>query len=127
MKKPQDSMSIEEFDQFLEGIYYDRISKQMGRASTVLNLGESLSRKDAVDFTLTVFSIVPDKYAPMAFGPGYYLEAYRGTRRALGEVSVPLFLRRGDEVIAACFGNDEEQADFAFRKIERDVFRDLIQ
>jgi hypothetical protein len=65
-----------------------------------LAIGESLSRRDATDLVLSVFNLLPD--TTIAFGPGYYLKAYRGARKGVEGIAPDVFDQRAKALGVAC-------------------------
>jgi RHS repeat-associated protein len=103
---------------------YAQTVKILGKTSNVLSLGESLSRRDATDFTLTLFSLLPTNGIP--FGPGYLKEAYRGAKQSISKMAPNVLNQRLSALAAACTGLGEEAVQERLKDVEKDIFNDLI-
>jgi hypothetical protein len=81
-------------------VAFDQTTKALNRTSDVLAIGESLSRRDATDLVLSVFNLLPD--TTIAFGPSYYLKAYRGAKKGVETIAPDVFDKRAKLLGVQC-------------------------
>jgi hypothetical protein len=123
LQKPYDSMSSEEYAEFVEPI--NRVIGLVGAAGELGSAGATILKGDPVEVSFEILGLLklPGGEKLLAFGPSYLKAGYQGAKREIRAAALKIYSDDLSAIDAMCSCDNALMAEDAIERFHRSVTR----
>jgi len=120
LKHPHDSMSSQEYAEFIEPI-----NRVIGKVGEYASAGSTLLKGDPVEVSFELLGLLklPGGDKLLAFGPGYLKAGYQGAKRGIRAAALEINSKDLSAIDTLCACDNAPMAEDAIERFHRSVTR----